>query len=608
MKANKIHRPFSSKRLKNQILNVVKNPFNIIVAISLVILFCLIVIPLLQMVASTFTVAKGELRRIKGAEVGDFTLYYWKYLLTGQMASATLWGPLKNSIVCGVFTVLVSVPVGSILGWLVARTDIPGRKLIGMLVVIPYMIPSWCKSLSWLAVFRNSTSGSLGFLEGLGIPIPDWLAYGPVAIVLCMSLHYYAFSYIHVQSALRSINSELEEMGEICGAKQPQILRSITIPLVLPSVLSAVVMTLSKSIGTYGVAANLGNRIGYFTLATKMKNFINGSPQNVGYAMSIILIILAALIIFANQKMIGVRKSYATIGGKGGRSTLMRLGKAKYPLMAFIVIFLFFAMVMPMFVLIMETFQKSTGGGYGIENLTLYNWIGSNPDLAPYYTSYKGIFFNDDFGKAVGNTILLTVIASTITALCGQFLGYISTRGRGKWYGSLTEQLVFIPYLMSGVAFSGMYVSMFSKPHLGGLIPTLYGTFALIVLTSVVKHFPFASRSGTANMMQIAVELEEAAEINGAGFGKKMSRIVLPLAKNGFISGFMLTFISIAKELDLIIIMMDNRTTTMSYLAFTYSQEGLNQMADAISVCVLLFILVCYIIANRFGADIGKSW
>ena len=279
------------------------------------------------MIASTFTVAKGVLRRIPGAQVGDFTLYYWKYLLTGTMASATLWIPLKHSVIIAFFTVLISVPLGSILGWLVARSDIPCKKLLGMLVVIPYMIPSWCKSLSWLAVFRNSTSGSSGFLEGLGLHIPDWLAYGPVAIVLCMSLHYYAFSYIHVQSALRSINSELEEMGEICGATKPQILKSITIPLVLPSVLSAIVMTLSKSIGTYGVAANLGNRIGYFTLATKMKNFINGSPQNVGFAMSIILIALAALIIFANQRIVGVRKSYATIGGKGGRTTpILRVG------------------------------------------------------------------------------------------------------------------------------------------------------------------------------------------------------------------------------------------------------------------------------------------
>ncbi|MDY4489430.1 MAG: iron ABC transporter permease [Candidatus Faecousia sp.] len=606
MKRKNVKRPFSKTRLKNQILNVVKNPFNMIVAVSMVILFCLIVIPLLQMIASTFTAAKGEIKRI-GGNVGDFTLYYWKYLLVGKLSGATLWGPLKNSLVVGVFTVLVSVPLGSVLGWLVVRSDLPGKKLIGMLVVIPYMIPSWCKALSWLAVFRNKTSGSLGFLAGMGIPIPDWLAYGPVAIVLCMSLHYYAFSYIHVSSALRSINSELEEMGEICGANKVQILKSITLPLVLPSILSAVVMTLSKAIGTYGVAANLGSRIGYFTLATKMKTFINGGPQGVGFAMSLVLISLAALIIFSNQKLIGVRKSYATIGGKGGRSNEMHLGKAKAPLMAFLVLFLFFAMVAPMFVLVMETFQVTTGNGYALSNLTLYNWIGA-VDEAERYISYPGIFRNPEFGKAVWNTIRLTFIGSIITALCGQFLGYISTRGRGKWYGSTTEQLVFIPYLMSGVAFSSMYVAMFSQPRLGGLIPSLYGTFTLIVLTSVVKHFPFASRSGTANMMQIAVELEEAADINGANFWQRMGKIVLPLAKNGFISGFMLTFISIAKELDLIIIMMDKHTQTMSYLAFTYSQEGLNQMADAISVCVLLFILVCYIIANRFGADIGKAW
>ena len=606
MKHSKIKYPMTRERLKNQFLNMVKNPFNMIVFFSLIILFCLIVIPLLQMIASTFTASKSEVRRI-GGKAGDFTLYYWRYILVSNLASATLWEPLKNSLIIGAFTVLVSVPLGAVLGWLIVRSDIPCKKLLGMLVVIPYMIPSWCKALSWLAVFRNERSGALGFLAGLGMKIPDWLAYGPVAIVLCMSLHYYAFSYINVSSALRSINSELEEMGEICGASKPQILRRITLPLVLPSILSSIIMTLSKSIGTYGVAANLGNRIGYYTLATKMKVFISDGPQNVGYAMSLVLIALAALIIFSNQRIIGVRKSYATIGGKGGRSTDMRLGKAKVPLMLFLALFLVMAMVMPMFVLVMETFQITTGNGYGLNNLTLYNWIGT-VDQAQKYTNYPGIFQNPEFGRSMWNTIRLTFLASIITALCGQFLGYISTRGRGKWYGSLTEQLVFIPYLMSGVAFSTMYFAMFSRPHLGGLMPSLYGTFTLIVLTSVVKHFPFASRSGTANMMQISTELEEAATINGASFWQRMRKVVLPLAKNGFISGFMLTFISIAKELDLIIIMMDKKTQTMSYLAFTYSQEGYNQMADAISVCVLFFILVCYIVANRFGADIGKSW
>ena len=598
-------KPLTKRRLKNLILNVLKNPFNMVVLVSLIILFCLIIIPLLTMISSTFTLAQGELRRVQG-HVGDFTLYYWKYILTGKLASAVLWGPLKNSFICGFFTVLVSVPLGSVLAWLMIRTDLPGKKILGLLVTVPYMIPSWTKALAWLAMFRNSTSGANGFLAGLGIPVPDWLAYGPIAIVLCMSMHYYAFSYIMVSGALRSINSELEEMGEIQGASKAQILRHITLPLILPSVLSATVMTISKSIGTYGVPANLGNRIGYYTLATKMRTFIDQGPQAVGYAMSIVLVLLAALIIFSNQRIVGVRKSYATVSGKGGRATLMQLGKAKKPLMLFLMVFLFLAMVVPFFVLIMETFQITTGAGYGPDNLTLYNWIGKEGEIDKY-TNYVGIFRNPNFFSAFWNTIRLTLIASILTAICGQFLGYISSRGRGKWYGDLTEQMVFVPYLMSGIAFSTMYFSMFSRPHLGGLMPSLYGTFTLIVLTSVVKHFPFASKSGTANMLSISVELEEAADIAGASFWKRMSSIIVPLAKNGFISGFMLTFISIAKELDLIIIMMTPTTQTMSYLAFTYSQDGYNQMSDAVSVCVLAFILVCYIVANRFGADLNKS-
>ena len=601
-------KPLTKKRLKNLILNVIKNPFNMIVLVSLIVLFCLIVIPLLTMIKSTFTMAQSELRRNPGATIGQFTLYYWKYMIASNMSKAVLWEPLLHSVTCGAMTTLISVPLGSVLAWLMIRTDIPGKKVLGLLVTIPYMIPSWTKALAWLAVFRNSTSGANGFLAGMGIPIPDWLAYGPIAIVLCMSMHYYAFSYIQVSGALRSINSELEEMGEIQGANKAQILRHITLPLIMPSVLSALVMTISKSIGTYGVAANLGNRIGYYTLATKMRVFIDQGPRGVGYAMSIVLVGMAALILMGNQRIIGVRKSYATVGGKGGRSTLMPLGAAKKPMMAFLFVFLFLAMVMPFFVLVMETFQITTGAGYGLDNLTLYNWIGT-PDKAVKYTNYPGIFRHDEFWSALWNTVRLSLIASIITAFCGQFLGYISSRGRGKWYGNLTEQLVFVPYLMSGVAFSTMYFSMFSRPHFGGLLPSLYGTFTLIILTSVVKHFPFASRSGTANMLSISVELEEAADIAGASFWKRMSSIIIPLAKNGFISGFMLVFISIAKELDLIIIMMTPTTRTLSFLAFTYSQEGYNQMSDAISVVVLFYILLCYIAANKIGgADISKSW
>ena len=151
---------------------------------------------------------------------------------------------------------------------------------------------------------------------------------------------------------------------------------------------------------------------------------------------------------------------------------------------------------------------------------------------------------------------------------------------------------------------------MFSTPQqIGGvtLVPSLYGTFALLTITSVVKHLPFASRAGTANMLQIGGELEEAAEIAGAGFFKRFVRIVFPLSKGGFISGFMLIFVSIMKELDLIILMTP-KTSTLPYLAFQYQNSNSPQASDCVAIVMFSIVFLVYALANIFGdADLAKS-
>ena len=621
--------PMTWKRFRNQVRDVVGNPFNVIVAITLIILFIFIIIPLLTMIQNTFLTTRGLAREesfrnlYPGLKDGSYTLYSWRYLfgaenfvssggmgLKGTQIYVNLLEPLFHSLLIGVLVTVISVPLGALMAWLIVRTDLPCKGLLSSLILIPYMIPSWCKALSWLTVFRTPEHGGLfGLLTGMGVPVPEWLAYGPIAIIIVMTMHYYAFSYIMVSGALRSINSELEEMGEIQGANKVQILKSITLPLVLPSILSATIMTISKSIGTYGVAARLGEPAGYYVLATKMKWFLNSSStEAVGYILSIVMILLAASTIFINQRLIGTRKSYATIGGKGTRSNLIPLGKAKWGMLVFLAIFIIIAMFMPLFFLVMESFQVQTGMGYGADNLTLFAWIGNDLTKAPN-TSFdrEGLFCNKLFWSSLWNTVKLSLIASTITAVFGQFFGYITTRGRGKWYGNAVEQLIFIPYLMSGVAFSAIYYAMFSQPHLGGLIPPLTGTFMLILLVSIVKHFPFASRSGSSNMMQISVELEEAATINGAGFWRRIRSVIIPLAKHGFLSGFLLSFISIAKELDLIAILITSTDNyTLSFLSFTYA-ETMPQAGDAICIIIIAFILITNKIADKFGGNVSKS-
>ncbi|MBQ3663740.1 MAG: iron ABC transporter permease [Clostridia bacterium] len=614
--------PMTKERLKNQIQNVIGNPFNVIVLITLLMLFIFIVIPLLTMVLNTFTVTRGSAemaRRVDpGVMPGDYSIWAWKFLfgsenfvstgnmgLRGTQIYTNLLEPLFHSLTIGFFVTVISVPLGALMAWLLVRTDIPCKELLSALILVPYMIPSWCKALSWLSVFRTPKYGGYyGLLTGLGIPVPEWLAYGPIAIILVMVLHYYAFSFIMVSGALRSINSELEEMGEIQGASKAQILKSITLPLVLPSILSATIMTISKSIGTYGVAARLGNTIQYFVMATKMKYFLESQQTAaVGYIFSMLMIALAAGTILINQKLIGTRKSYATIGGKGTRSNLIPLGSSKWPMLILLTVFIILAMFMPLFFLVMESFQIVPGKGYHLDNLTLYAWIGSLENAPNEQFNQSGLFRNVEFFRSLWNTVKLSILGSLITAVFGQFFGYITTRGRGKWYGNAVEQLIFIPYLMPGVAFAAIYYSLASN-----YIPSLVGSFMLILIVSVVKHFPFASRSGSSNMMQISVELEEAATINGAGFWRRILSIVIPLAKGGFLSGFLLSFISIAKELDLIAILMTNSENyTLSFLSFNYSKEAMPQVADAICIIIIAFILITNRIADRFGGNVSKS-
>ena len=191
-------------------------------------------------------------------------------------------------------------------------------------------------------------------------------------------------------------------------------------------------------------------------------------------------------------------------------------------------------------------------------------------------------------------------------------LGYICAKGRGKLHGKLVEQLVFIPYLIPSVAFGGIYLSMFSKPQtLFGvtLIPALYGTFALLTLVSVVKHLPFAARAGTSNMLQISVELEEAAHISGAHFLTRFRKIVFPLSKNGFMSGFMLIFMAIMKELDLLVILISPTTQTMPYMAYSYMSGGMEQYSNVVAILMFLVVFLIYWIANKFfNADISQGF
>jgi len=601
---------FSRKtRFKNKFKNSFTNPYNILVFFSIILLSYLILVPLLEMIISSLTLAKVD-AKLMGGRVGQFTTYYWQKIIHSQISKNVFFKPLAHSMVISIFTSGIGVLLGAVLAWLMVRSDLPHKKFFAPTLIIPYMLPSWALALSYNTIFRNAKiGGNPGFLSFLGMNIPDWLSYGPFPIIVVLTTHYYAYSYLLVSSALRSINSEVEEMGEIVGASKRQILTKITFPLVLPAILSAVILTFSKAIGTYAVPSMLGLKVNYYTISTMIHSTVNSSQANLGLTISLVLISISALVIFINQLLIGKRKSYVTQSGKGTRSNTMSLGKAKIPILILMYIFVIFLVFIPFILMFYQTLMMKSGD-YSFSNLTLHYWIGhGTPEI---YEGLDGVLLDSRFFSFLWNTIKLVFMTSIIASLIGLLVGYVCARGRKLRSGRFVEQLSFIPYLIPSIAFGAMFLSMFSTPttidifnYQITLIPGMYGSFALLVLVSVVKHLPFASRAGTSSMLQIGAELEEAGQIAGVSFVKRFRKIIIPLAKHGLMSGFMLIFISIMKELDLIILLMSPTQGTLSYLAYWYSIEGWTQPSNAIALIMFLLIFITNWASSKyFDADI----
>ena len=133
-----------------------------------------------------------------------------------------------------------------------------------------------------------------------------------------------------------------------------------------------------------------------------------------------------------------------------------------------------------------------------------------------------------------------------------------SSKAGAPGLSKLVEQLAYIPYVIPGIAFGAVYIAMFARKI--GPLPALYGTFALLVIVSVAKHIPYSSRSGVSAMMQVGRELEEAAQVAGANVWQRFRRIIFPLTISGFVSGFLLTFITTMRELSLIILLVTPAT------------------------------------------------
>jgi iron(III) transport system permease protein len=581
------------------------SPRVILSLIMLVIMFYMVIIPLYTMVKTTITYQEKDVFRVPDAQVGKLTLFHYIRMFNSEMSKPYLRDPLVHSMTISFGATGLAFVIGGLLAWMCIRTDMPGRKLINQLALLPYIMPGWTIAQAWTVLFKNRiTGGTSGVFEYLiGQSPPTWLAYGPVPIIISSALHYYTFFFLFVTAALMSIDSSLEEAGDLMGASRGRILRKITFPLVLPALLSGFIMTFSKVMGTYGGPALLGVPVKYYTVSTMIRSAIGIGDKADGFVLAITLIMFAIVNIYINQRLVGTRRSYETIGGRGFMAKPTKLRNWKSILTTVVIVFQVMVIVIPLSLLLFDTFML-TSGVYSLDNFTLHNWIGQS--VKTINNGSPGVLRNPKIYTYAWNSIRLSLWTSLFTALLGIILGYSIVKGRGTRLSKLVEQLAFIPYVIPGIAFGAVYISMFAKPM--GPIPPLYGTFALLVVVSIAKHIPYSSRSGVSAMLQVGRELEEAAEVAGANAWQRFKRIIFPLTSSGFVSGFLLTFITTMRELSLIILLVTPTTMVLATQTMRYKENGDDQMANAVIIILIFLVTIGNFLIGKFrGGSLKKG-
>ncbi|HPE93809.1 MAG TPA: iron ABC transporter permease [Sphaerochaeta sp.] len=562
--------------------------------------------PLLSMLQEMFLVHNGIEKTLIGQKKGTFTLFHWNKLFRkGEWSTINFWQPFFNSLWLGLGSAVTGILLGGVVAWLMARTNMRFKKTIGTLFLFPYLMPAWTMALYWLNLNQNSQVGSgvVGLLEGLfGICMPEWFVYGLFPCIMVNGLHFAPFAYILIGGILQNMDATLEESATILKATRFKIVTRITLPIIMPAVLSTFLLIFSSGFASYTVPIFLGGAVRFFTLSSKMKALFNAGYAGQAYIIGSTVILMGAIILYINQRFTGKRRSFTTVTGKSGQISFVNLKKANLPISLTLMAFVSFFSIVPLVVFALQTLLMNAGI-YEINNLTLDFWIGRG-ESAYRNGMVGGILFNKTIWNALKNSLLLAVCAAAFAGTSGLFIGYSVVRRRGTKLARFVESMAFFPYLIPSIAFATIYLAISSSDAFN----VLYNSFFLLVIVAGVKYLPFASRGGINSMLQISEEIEEAALVIGVPWYKRLFRILLPIQKTSIMSGYLLPVITCMREVDLFTLLVPNAHFLLTTLLLEFNQTGYDQYANAVTLMVIVIVLAINLLSEKLtGASVAKG-
>jgi iron(III) transport system permease protein len=486
---------------------------------------------------------------------------------------------LESSAAVAILCVVVAVPMG----WCVARTDMPLRRLVRVLVMASLVTPPFLGAIAWELLAAPNT----GFLNQvaravfqLDRSVHPFNIYTVAGLTFVNFLYTFPYAFTFVANALERIPADFEDASAILGARSWETLRRVTLPLILPAILAGGLIAFLQSMTVFGSAAILTLPAGFHTMTTRIWSLFQFPPKPALAAAASMPILLLTLLLLRAQQLILGRKGYVVVGGKGARRAIVALGRWKWLALGFCALVLLNAIVLPYGALLDAAFVKVAPAVPTLANLT--------------WSHLHFVFFElDATPVALWNTMILALGAATIGTALALVVGYLVARRAVRGWqllGFLATAPLAIPSIVLGV---GLFLAYTRPPLL------LFGTLWIMLIAFVTIEFPAAYQQLVAVTSSIHPELEEAGRLLGATRLRVLREITSPLMRSGLVATWCFVFIGAIREISAAILLFTAPTRTIAVVIYDLNESGDTGSIAVLGLLLMVVTFTVLAVANR---------
>ena len=529
---------------------------------------------------------------------GTFTLqnYVETYL---DPATYRLW---VNTLIVALGTTFWANFLGVGMAWIIARTNTPFRRLLEAVIILPYVVPSYLLAVSYIFLL----SPRIGSLNRFVIePLSAYLPFlsGPISIysfwgiVFVKGISYAPLCFLMTSAAFRNFDPSLEDAARMSGAGVLTTLRTVTLPMLAPSVTASMLLIFTKGLETFSVPAFLGLPASppIFVFSTRIWQALSmQSPANYGLATALAttLILVAGTGLIIQRKATGMQEKFTTITGQGFNPRRFDLGPWRWVTFVFAIVLLTVSIIAPFAVLFIASVSSIWIGDFF--------FLSESVDFTLQH--YRDLAGMTDFVKAITNSFLLATFGAFFGMLFASLTSYYVLRvdeEDSRYISStsdLMDQITYVPAAVPGIVLAvGFLWFVLTVPSFG-----LYQSLWLLGLAYIARELPFGTRTTHGAMSQVGEELEEQARVAGAGWITTIKDIILPVISKNFASGYLLLFMSMMRNLSVSILLYGEESIVIAVLIFNMKLTGNYEALAALGV-VLIAITLTVMGIVRFG-------